>query len=278
MTYDNQLILLATKHKKETVIAPVFSKYLGCNIVVPSDFDTDQFGTFSGEIPRLKPPLATAIDKAQDAINRFNHPYAIASEGSFGPHPAFYFAPADMEIMVFVDQTRQLTITETEVSTETNYGSLTVSALNQHQDFLTEVHFPSHRLMVRSLDDAKIIAKGIGDEVSLNLALQQALSSSKEARIETDMRAMHNPTRMKIIERLARKLAERVATCCVGCGTPGFGHTETKGSLPCSVCGSATELHEYIVLSCLKCDYTVTKQRVDGLEQADPQFCQYCNP
>ncbi len=85
--YKNQKILLATKHQKEQVLAPVFKKILGAEIWVPQDFDTDQFGTFSFEVPREFNAYETAVRKAKKAAEECGAGLVIASEGSFGPHP-----------------------------------------------------------------------------------------------------------------------------------------------------------------------------------------------
>ena len=44
---------LGTKHRKEAVIAPLVRDGLGVEAVVPPDFDSDRFGTFTREIPRV---------------------------------------------------------------------------------------------------------------------------------------------------------------------------------------------------------------------------------
>jgi hypothetical protein len=43
-------LVIATMHGKEKVIAPLLVKALGVKIIVPENFDTDLYGTFSGEI------------------------------------------------------------------------------------------------------------------------------------------------------------------------------------------------------------------------------------
>ena len=55
--------LIATSHKKEEAIGPVLRDRFQANIVVPEGFDTDSFGTFSGEIERADSPLDAARRK-----------------------------------------------------------------------------------------------------------------------------------------------------------------------------------------------------------------------
>jgi len=63
-------------------------------VVVPAGLDTDGLGTFTGEVERPAPPRETALLKARLAIETTGLPRALASEGSFGPHPALGFVPA----------------------------------------------------------------------------------------------------------------------------------------------------------------------------------------
>jgi hypothetical protein len=61
--------VLATMHQKERVIAPLLERELGIKVVVPQNFDTDAFGTFTREIKRPGDQLQAARLKAQKAWN-----------------------------------------------------------------------------------------------------------------------------------------------------------------------------------------------------------------
>lgn len=277
--YKGQSVILATKHKKEEVIRPSFEAELGCYIHVPAQYDTDLFGTFSGEIPRKLSAYETLIQKAKEAAQKFDYRYAIASEGSFGPHPYLYFAPGDTELMAFIDLENNLIVAEIEISTETNYGYVDITVRDTYQDFLEKAKFPSHALIVRALGGEKLyVEKGVRDSRKLKTAIDKAFQFSNTVRLETDMRAMMNPLRMQVIKRLAIKLAKRIQQHCPQCHTPGFGKIATDGNLACSSCGTPTELYQRKILSCLKCEYKVYRARDDGLQFADPQRCPYCNP
>jgi hypothetical protein len=54
---------LATKHGKESIFSPAFAE-IGILVSV-AVIDTDQFGTFSGEIERQGSPRETAERKAR---------------------------------------------------------------------------------------------------------------------------------------------------------------------------------------------------------------------
>ena len=276
--YKGIKILLATKHNKEEAIREPFADHFSAQIYVPNDYDTDQYGTFSGEIKRTGTPLETVIKKAQGAISRYHCQYAIANEGSFGPHPLYCFFPIDMELMVFIDRENKLTVIETEISTETNFAHQDISSNDDYSPFLSRMKFGTHGLIIKNAEDNQVIAKGITQINQLEVILNTAFAKCKKIRLETDMRAMLNPTRMKVIHSLAQKLAIRLKNSCAKCQSPGFGKKSTKGKLKCEDCGTDTELHQFNVLSCIKCDHAEINVREDGRTKADPKHCPYCNP
>lgn len=278
--YHGVEIILATKHKKEQAIRIPFKKKLQAQISVPDNFDTDQFGTFTGEIPRKDTPYDTVIKKATMAAFKYHFDYAIGSEGSFGPHPGIYFCPADTELMSFIDVKNNLIVVESEITPETNYAFLDLFEKNHDtlEKFLEKIKFPSHAVIVRSLDNDTILGKGITCPRVLYKIIKETFYQHQGIRLETDMRAMMNPTRMKVINKLAFKLVKRLQQLCHQCGSPGFGKISLKGFLPCKLCGNKTELYQSQVLSCVKCDYQQERKRPDGLVESDPGNCSFCNP
>lgn len=277
--YRGKPVVLATKHQKEAVIRPVFEKGLGCSIHVPMLYDTDQFGTFTNEIPRKLSAYETLIQKAKEAAYQFGYHYAIASEGCFGSHPDLYVVPGDTELMAFIDLDNDLIIAEMEISTETNYGHKDITTPNEHDDFLKKMKFPSHGLIVRALgSETTWLEKGIRQHEQLKASIEKAFQYSDTVRLETDMRAMMNPLRMQVIKSLAIKLEKRIQQHCPQCHTPGFGKMTTDGNLTCQSCDTPTRLYRRKVLSCLKCEYKTHQERDDGLAFSDSQNCPYCNP
>jgi Zn finger protein HypA/HybF involved in hydrogenase expression len=73
-------------------------------------------------------------------------------------------------------------------------------------------------------------------------------------------------------------LVRRLRTPCPECGSPGWGLLETKPGLPCSDCGTATELTLSEIWGCQRCGARRQKPRRDGRLQADPGRCPWCNP
>jgi len=109
--YHDQTIALATKHRKDDVIAPPFQEHLQAALIVPV-IDTDTLGTFTGEIERPGNMLEAAIRKARMGMAAAKTPLGLSSEGSFGPHPVIPFLPCDTELMVFIDDDRGFTLHE----------------------------------------------------------------------------------------------------------------------------------------------------------------------
>ncbi|MBJ7429162.1 MAG: hypothetical protein JHD28_09430, partial [Bacteroidia bacterium] len=88
--FNNRKIVIATKHKKEQVIAPLLLEEFNINAIICEQLDTDQLGTFSGEIERNLSPIEAAKRKCYMAMELTQCDLAIASEGSFGPHPTLF--------------------------------------------------------------------------------------------------------------------------------------------------------------------------------------------
>lgn len=277
MYYKNQNILLASKHEKEQAMAEPFITRLSCTLRV-HQFDTDQFGTFTGEIARTLSPYETCLLKAKTAAKRYNYPLAVASEGSFGSHPSFPFVPSTHELMVFVDRMRGWIIAEQLVSQKTNYAMITINKNTDLDAFLKRVQFPSHALIVQGCSNNHVLGKGVNNLESLIYHLDIGFKTEKELLLATDMRAMMNPTRMAVIGELADKLTQRISNLCTQCERPGFGFKTTKGALPCELCGAPTSFYEKEVWGCIGCEYQEYKDRQDGRLKADPTYCDYCNP
>jgi ribosomal protein L37E len=96
--------------------------------------------------------------------------------------------------------------------------------------------------------------------------------------LETDMRAMNNPTRMSVIETATKKLIEKILHQCPKCGFPGFDVTKVVAGLPCKLCGFPTNRTWYYIYKCTKCHFKGKKFYLHGIEQEEPTFCDHCNP
>lgn len=272
-------LIIATKHKKENVIAPVVEKELNVKCLVAKDLDTDLLGTFTGEIERKDDPVTSARNKCFMAMELTNCDLAIASEGSFGPHPAMYFIPADDEILILIDKKNDLEIIVRELSSETNFNGSEIKTVEELLEFAANSGFPSHGLIIRkSKNDYIDIIKGITNEAQLIKVFYGLIDKFGTAYIETDMRAMFNPTRMKVIENAVKKLIKKVNTPCPVCNMPGFGITDSKEGLPCEMCNYPTRSTISYIYSCQKCNYKKEEKYPKGKQAENPMYCDLCNP
>lgn len=108
--FQNRTAVLATMHKKESVISPILKEKLGISIIVPNQFYTDRFGTFTRDVVRKGSQLEAARAKLKAAMKQTDATIGIASEGIFGPHPLIPFIPYNQELVVFYDQDNDLEI------------------------------------------------------------------------------------------------------------------------------------------------------------------------
>lgn len=273
--FVGRTLVIATQHQKEKVIAPALEAALGVHCIVPEQFDSDRFGTFSGEIPRIKTPLETARDKCIAAMQQSGCALGIASEGSFGPHPTLGFLPFNEEWLLLLDTRHQLEIVAREWSTDSNFSQRDISSFASLLDFAQKIGFPEHRLILRAGDTCW---KGIGAPEELARVYDLACASGQDIRAETDMRAMYNPTRMQVIAKAVGQLLTHLQSECPGCGMPGFVVTSTEAGLPCSLCNSPTRAPLRSTRQCKHCPYSDSTLFPQGKIHEDPEYCDYCNP
>ena len=276
--FENREITIATKHGKERCLAPLLESALNLRCTVPHQFDSDVFGSFCGSVQRKRDPLTTARMKCVGAMALTGTDMAIASEGSFGPHPESFFGAVDDEIVLLVDRKNGLEIVGRAISAETNFSGMTVRSESELLDFANSALFPSHGLMIRRLKDHPIdLHKGLTDNKTLLNHCRRLLRLYGEAYVETDMRAMLNPSRMKVIAMAAKDLIKRALSNCPECNTPGFGITDTRPGLPCELCGFPTKSISSLIYACRKCGHR-DEIKSQNRKTEDPQYCDNCNP
>ena len=277
--FEGRRLLIATKHGKEKVIAPIIEAQIRVKCFVSSEFDTDQLGTFTGEIERQKDVLTTLKQKCLLAMEMENCDLAMASEGSFGPHPSLFFIPANDEFLIFNDKLNGLEIIVRELSTDTNFNAAQVDTEKEVFEFAKAIKFPSHGLILRKAkNDFTEIVKGINSEAKLLQNSQYFLRQYGSLYIETDMRALYNPIRMQVIEKVTHKMAQKLNTFCPSCLMPGFGVVKVKPGLPCLLCNYGTNNALSHIFECHKCKYIHELKYPNEQTQADPISCDRCNP
>lgn len=279
--YQNQIAAIATIHHKDEAIGPILKKYLGLNLICVDEFNTDLLGTFTGELPREMNMLETAKEKAKQAINFSNAFIGIGSEGSFGPHPYIPFLASGLEILALIDSS---TNNEVIVSHhfDTNYDNLITDPNENFIPFLNKIGFPEHSVIVKPeiLSEKNQLIKGINifDELVTAIKYLSAQSQTGRVCIQTDMRAHLNPTRMRNLGILAKKLALRLSRLCPHCNAPGFGISSVEKGLLCEECHSPTSLIKAEIYTCKLCGFSQRRHERNPNARANARWCDICNP
>ncbi|MBU9722983.1 MULTISPECIES: DUF6671 family protein [Bacillaceae] len=288
--FANRTAVIATMHHKEKVIAPLLERELGVKTIVTKQLDTDAFGTFTMEVERPGNQLEAARKKLAEALRQTNTTLGVASEGSFGSHPVFPLAPYNRELMLFLDREMDIEVTGYVANSNTNYSQKEIRSYEEAMEFALAIGFPEHAVIlkrVRNTSNEEVeLVKGITTESDLANAMIDLQRSNRNVTsisdctlvIETDMRAMYNPTRMKNIKLATEDLLEKLKSVCPKCDTPGFSLHDVKKGLPCEWCHMPTNATLAHVYQCQKCTYVEEKQRPDGMNYADPAHCNFCNP
>ncbi|NEO27162.1 MAG: hypothetical protein F6K03_09770 [Kamptonema sp. SIO4C4] len=279
ISFNQQVALLATMHQKEQVIAPILHRELGLTVHVPTQFNSDRFGTFTREIPRPGQQLETARLKAQAVLAEEDVMIALASEGSFGPHPSLPWLACDRELVFLLDHRHQLELVGQAISTDTNYAQQRVTHPDEAQTFAEKVGFPEHGLVIRPAPEQNDpLWKGVTDPDQLQDCVQTLLQQQGSACLETDMRAMYNPTRLQVIGKATEDLVRKVRQTCPNCNWPGFDVVRRNAGLPCEWCGQPTLGVLQQIYRCQSCSHEVIEKYPEGRETNDPSQCSYCNP
>lgn len=281
VSLSGRTAVLATMHGKEQAIAPVLAAALDIHVIVPSGFDTDQFGTFTRDIPRTGSQIDAARQKALAAMALTGGDLALASEGSFGPDPSIPWVPCDLELVILIDRHHDLELVGQAHSTATNYRQATVTSLQAALEFAAAAQFPSHALVARvdpAAKDPETLHKGIAREEHLVAIVNQLLASHGSLWLETDMRAHLNPSRMAVIAQATHHLTKKIQQTCPQCHWPGFDVTRRLPGLPCAQCRLPTALIQTWEYECSRCHHQHRVEFPTGARAADPGQCGFCNP
>ena len=280
MHWDEPRVALATMHGKERVLAPELAA-VGLQ-VQPARVDTDALGTFSGERERTGTPREVVLAKARLGMAVTGCRLGLATEASFGADPVLGLAPLHQELIAFVDDLHGQVIVLALATHDTNWASAVIDQPDQVEPLLRTCGFPEHAVLVRpnAMEPGLPVAKGLRSRGAVMQAIQELRLLSRDGlvRVEPDMRAHCNPTRMQHLAALGKRLAQRLACLCPRCGVPGFGCTALVAGLPCGECGMPTSLSMGETHACTVCGHEEQRPRADGLALADPGSCAWCNP
>jgi hypothetical protein len=274
--YTGTEVAFATMHGKERLARQPFFDILGAGVIAPADLDTDQFGTFSGEIARTLSPREAARVKARLGIQLAGTPYGLASEGSFGS--GLGFLVEHREVLMFLDEARGLELVEGTIVTSPLPPGRAVTAVDDAVVYVTGIGHPEQGVMIRGGPAGEFIHKDLDTVEELSDALDRMLrlTAGRPVTISPDYRAHRCPSRADVIITLAHRMAHRLATPCPHCHSPGFGQVDIERGLRCSDCGQPTRMIAADILGCGLCPYTVRTPRTNRI--VAPQWCDYCNP
>jgi hypothetical protein len=266
-------------HGKEAAMRPLLEEAFGVEVEVPAGFDTDAFGTFTREIKRPSDQLETARLKALAAIEKTGTTLAVASEGSFAPHPALPLVQSNLELVLLIDTENEMEVTGTFRSKVQARGKQ-VDTVADALKTAREWGFPEQGIIVRrGKDKTKQIYKDCTTDAALREVCERLLSSFmvRSIYVETDMRAHRCPARMEAISRATEQLIENIRATCSRCGAPGFVVTRTLRGLPCHICNHPTDSSCGEVRTCQTCQYE-EECMVAAETRAEPANCAICNP
>ena len=271
-------VAFLTQHGKEKVVSPVLSE-LGCTMHLVNHIDTDQFGTFTREIARPGNQLEAAREKARAGMTATGLRIGVASEGSFAPDPYTGLFMWNVEVLLWVDDTRGIEVVGMAQGAG-HCGQVCTDDWQVLESFARRMAFPEHHLVLRPHDehDARV-HKGISswDALRERFAACQHQASSRQVFAESDLRAFANPSRMRRIGEAAQNLLKRLRSICPVCEAPGYWVTGQEGNLPCGGCGLPTREPQAHIWQCVRCEHRVSRPRTDR-RTADPQRCVHCNP
>jgi hypothetical protein len=272
--YRRARFVFATRHGKERQAREPFRRHLDAEVVAPARIDTDQFGTFTGDIPRTRTARDAALDKALLGVLLTGNPYAIASEATY--RNEFGMTQLD-ELLLFHDAERGVTLTESIRAAVPPAVAAIVTSPGQALRVATRHGFPEVGLVATAETPAgPLIRKGQRHAAQLAVTVSALLTRADEVRLEPDLRAHANPARQQVITRLADRLALRLTRPCPECDIVGWGIVDVERGLPCGQCGEPTAAIRADVYGCAVCGHRASVLRAGA--DADAAGCDACNP
>lgn len=273
-------------HGKEKILQPLFNRYFFATLITPESLDTDKFGTFTGEIKRDQDLKDVLRKKAFEGIKLTGLNYALASEGTFRPHPQIPFIECNQESLIFLDTKNKVEIFSHTLSTESKNMYIEAKNINQIRSFLIDINLGKQGVIVKPSfdykDSKKFIYKGLTSSKEVYFAYLQIKKKfkSQSVWIETDNRAFMSPKRQQVIYDCGLKLINKLKSLCPKCSFPGFEVKDYEPGLRCSNCNIPSNKPLKEIWHCInpKCSYKESKNRSDGRVSLDPTFCDWCNP
>ncbi|ASP37941.1 hypothetical protein CHH28_04275 [Bacterioplanes sanyensis] len=258
-----QQVTLLSQHQKRGCIAPALEP-LGIELHEYAQFDTDQLGTFAGDVERTLSPIECAAHKARLACELTHSDWGLGSEGSFATGLAG--VTWNTELLVLYDRQHDCQL----VAKAEGPMALAMLRAENAQELQQQLQqYPQQGWILRRPD---VIHKGLYHAGELTRLLTD---DDWPLVLEPDFRALHSPLRRQRIAQAAANLAEQLKTACPDCDYPGFSVASHTTGLPCAVCSAPTRQVRVQHWRCNRCQHE-RQQVVSSL--ADPYFCALCNP
>lgn len=258
--------VLLSKHHKSLQLSPILGK-VEIELVEINFFDTDQLGSFSGEISRKLSPKECALQKAKKAVELIGVNIGIGSEGSFGGGPLAGLINWNEEIVCLYQKEPELIIYGIAAGPTSLIG-LKANSLDELKCQL--LNFPQQKWLIRS--DEHVI-KGLTSQDVINL--YRTILIETPIRIEPDLRAMHSPSRQEMITKAGLNLLARLQSTCPLCHHADFWSDNKEFGPPCKQCGEPTSEIKSAIYHCKSCQ-NIEKKIIKVI--GEPYYCTYCNP
>ncbi|MCD8520663.1 MAG: hypothetical protein LRY72_00085 [Saccharospirillaceae bacterium] len=201
---------LLTRHGKGPLLAAALRPQ-EIGVISIAHWDTDQLGTFSGEIERPMPAPQVVRLKAILAADLSGCGLGLGSEGSFGGGPYPGLLPWQQELVALFNHDTGQCVTGVAAGP----APLGVQQLADEPALaLLLSRYPGQGWIVRH---AGLTCKGLTTAAQI---LERV--SAWPLTLEPDWRAMHSPLRAQRIRAAADNLAQRLAAHCPACQRPRF--------------------------------------------------------
>ena len=277
--YANETIYFVTKHGKEEILAPLFQEIgIRCKRIA---LDTDQFGTFSGEVERTGSVRETLRKKISAAASGFAEGRLfLSSEGSFSSDSLFGFLQSDLESLLLWDRELGTEIYAEYLDRAPVHAEASFGPSDDFHEFLEKIDFPEHATMVSPEGQYMPMFKGLKSEHDVAQAMLECFwhSTTGEVVIATDLRADQNRTRRVAIRKAGEALIGKLQSLCPKCSVPGFSISRGLPGLRCIGCGKPSTVPATVLFQCVGCGHKEEKSRPDGISRLPIEECEYCNP
>ncbi|NDG85575.1 MAG: hypothetical protein EBX52_11155 [Proteobacteria bacterium] len=205
---------------------------------------------------------------------------ALASEGSFGPHPSFGFALCNHEALLLVDRLSGREFYAETLSSFSRALEIEFSSRENLGEALEKLGAPAHGVVIRPKGAAGPVVKGLRTFHGVARAVVDCLLESPESKVilANDLRAHQNPTRLMRIGETAARLIEQLQSFCPACDAIGFQPVSREAGIPCADCETPTPLVRGHNWECAECRHREFRSSRGASERANPANCPSCNP